>query len=87
MNKCTNNKKTMVESQRNIVCKKNVRQNVESFKLLKGEISNYMIRKLSYEKLKNLYKNEGEAAVIALLPKMRIKKPLEVILNHLKTFP
>ena len=46
INKCTNNKKTKAESQRKIVCKKNVKQNVESFKLLKGEISNYMIRKL-----------------------------------------
>ena len=70
-------KNNTTKSEKKLVCKKNV----ESFKLLKRQISNYMIRKLltsniSYETFKEIYKKEGEEAVIRFLAHLIIKHPL-----------
>ena len=80
------NKNNTTKSEKKLVCKKNV----ELFKLLKGQISNYIIRKLvtsniSYETLQEIYKKEGEEAVIRFLPQLEIKHPLKILLNHFKS--
>ena len=80
------NKNNTTKSDKKLVCKKNV----ESCKLLKGQISNYMTRKLvtwniSYETLEEIYKKEGEEAAIRFLAHLKIKHPLKILLNHFKS--